>query len=781
MKRIPLAGLIGSALIAVQLREAATTEYGQTAQLVRTALDVTINANPSPDNPRRWFEIEALYPDRVIICLDGRYWAYPYSIDEANQVQVGAKGEVIERYEPVATPLREAAVTRGEVLDGHFIEAATGDKTGLVWDAVMVRSGWNSIGDTFYTDAVLREAAPLFEGRPVFAKGDAEHLKGEGKSVRNIIGYLSNPAFVAGVTADSGYVSGTVTFLEAASSFPATIREAWDRGKKDLVGLSLDADGKAKRERRDGRMVRVPTKISRVRSVDLIVDPGAGGGLVRLIEAADDGSHSQENADMSLKKLLLERIKTISPTRAAAINLDTVTDQEIDAAYREALDEGSGSRGIGDGVEERLRMIECRAFARTTIAACNLPQPAKDRLQKVFETRERFTEADVTAQIDDERAYLARFTESGHVRMSGLDIESGEGRPQRIAEMMDAFFNPAHKDHRSVQSFRECYREITGDIRVTGRIEDCDVTRLRESAADAHFRESLSTGVLANVLGNSLNRALVADYREMGQYDVWRPLVSIVPINDFRTQERVRYGGYGTLPVVAEGDPYTALTSPTDEKASYSVAKYGGTEDITMEMIRNDDVGSIRRIPKKMSRGAKIGLGIFVLDFIRTNPTIYDGVALFHASHGNLGAAALDATSLAARRLAMLKQTEAGSNQRLGIGPKYLVVPVDSQETAVNLFSRNTNLDKTFLQDMSLQIIPVWYWTDTNDWSLSADPNDIPTIEVGFLDGNQEPELLVQDLPNVGSMFSNDKLTYKIRHIYGGAVADYRGLDKSVV
>jgi hypothetical protein len=60
-------------------------------------------------------------------------------------------------------------------------------------------------------------------------------------------------------------------------------------------------------------------------------------------------------------------------------------------------------------------------------------------------------------------------------------------------------------------------------------------------------------------------------------------------------------------------------------------------------------------------------------------------------------------------------------------------------------------------------------------------PDDIQTIELGFLDGQQEPQLFVQDMPNVGSMFTNDKLTYKIRHIYGGGVIDYRGADKEVV
>jgi hypothetical protein len=43
-------------------------------------------------------------------------------------------------------------------------------------------------------------------------------------------------------------------------------------------------------------------------------------------------------------------------------------------------------------------------------------------------------------------------------------------------------------------------------------------------------------------------------------------------------------------------------------------------------------------------------------------------------------------------------------------------------------------------------------------------------LEIGFLDGREEPELFIQDMPNTGSMFSNDKLTYKLRHIYGGGV-----------
>ena len=198
-------------------------------------------------------------------------------------------------------------------------------------------------------------------------------------------------------------------------------------------------------------------------------------------------------------------------------------------------------------------------------------------------------------------------------------------------------------------------------------------------------------------------------------------------------------------------------------------------------MITNDDVQAVRRIPTNMQRAAKRTLCKFVLDFVRANPNIYDGVAFFHASHGNLGSAALDAAAVAAGRLAMKSQTELSSGEKLGIGPSYLWVPDQLEEAAVDLFRRNTNQDKTFTQSLSLEVMPVWYWTDANDWALSADTLDIPGIEIGFLGGKEEPEMFVQDMPNVGSMFTHDKVTYKLRHIYGGTVTDYRGWYKAVV
>jgi hypothetical protein len=154
---------------------------------------------------------------------------------------------------------------------------------------------------------------------------------------------------------------------------------------------------------------------------------------------------------------------------------------------------------------------------------------------------------------------------------------------------------------------------------------------------------------------------------------------------------------------------------------------------------------------------------------------------LFHATHGNLGASVLSAVSISAANVAMQKQTEAGSGRRLALSGKYLLVPLDLEELAFNLFQRTTNNDRFYIQDQGIEVLPVVDWTDANDWVLACAPQDCPCIEIGFMDGNEDPEIFIQDAPSVGSLFTNDRITFKIRHIYGGAVKDFRGLYKSVV
>lgn len=789
-------GLRTPGAVETALREAAAAperDFRQLIDMVRGAIGAAVY--PSKPVGERWISLEAIYSDRAIVELGGRKYQYGYTVTatpSGDQVTLTAPVEVVETYVPTVpadkTVVREAVAGTTEQA---MREAADGSI-----EVTLIRAG-RSINGNYYPDAPLREAAPMFEGVRVFAKSDSEHEAGKGKDVRNLIGGIYNVRFVEGAKPDTGALVGTFKALDPTDTAVTKMTEAVKRGMQGLMGLSIDATARTKRRKAGTETLREAVKFTKVHSVDLIVEPGAGGGLDRLTEAAADQSiPNQEGTAMPLwKQRMLEAIKAKDPAKHATINPETISDDEVvnlhEAVCGPLVPPAGQTRmteAVGDDApvtRAELQVFTLRGAARDRIAGSKLPQAAKERLQAQIATAgaDRLTEAAVGDLIKAEGDYIARMTESGSVRvpMFGSGSIQVEDRSVAIRDMLDAFFDPTHKDHRSVQSLRECYIEITGDRRVTGQLRDADLGRMAESLGV--MRESVSSSTWADALGDSITRRMQAVYTGLTSLDSWKKVATWGPVNDFRTQERVRIGGYGNLPAVAQGAPYAALTSPGDDKATYAVSKRGGTEDVTLEAMRNDDVQALRRIPVELALAAKNTLYEFVFDFFRTNPTVYDTVALFHATHGNLFTAALSAAEFATHRLAMLKQTRSGSGKRLATGPASVLVPFELQETAYNLFVRNQNLDKTFVQTINPEVIPVDYWTDASDWCTVADPMVLPVLEIGFLDGREDPELFVQDTPNVGSMFSNDKLTYKIRHIYGGAVLvdGEKGTTKAVV
>ncbi|MEA2704738.1 MAG: hypothetical protein QOD63_2683, partial [Actinomycetota bacterium] len=266
----------------------------------------------------------------------------------------------------------------------------------------------------------------------------------------------------------------------------------------------------------------------------------------------------------------------------------------------------------------------------------------------------------------------------------------------------------------------------------------------------------------------------------------WRQLVSSVfPLNDFRTQRIDRLGGYGVLPTVNQGAPYQPLTTPGNEEVTYAAAKKGGTEDLTWETIVNDDLRVVQKIPQKLGLAAAQTLFRFVLDLLDTNPTIYDSVALFAAGHNNTATNALSGANMSLARRAMRKQTAYGDTTNvLSIVPKTLVVVSELEEMAFQLSRSAVALPSAAPVGaaanqpnlhQNLAFLTVDYWTSTTKWVVVADPAMVPTIEVGFLYGKDAPELFVQNDPTVGAPFNADKVIWKIRHVYGGAVLDFRG------
>ena len=627
------------------------------------------------------------------------------------------------RLRGAARVLRVSFESLIELIPGRLREAVEGSR----WAVRVIRSG-PSVNGNDYAPAALEAAVPLFEGVPVYAVSDAEHVsRGSpplNRDVSRMVGRIVEPHFVREGT--GGEIRATLELINPAGEFGQWLLEAARKGMHESAfGLSMVAAG---RRRRGTREVR---EISVVESVDFVVQPSAGGRILRLIESVGG--------------------KAVKPRKQK----DT---------------------GRDDLLIEAVSLVE----------SSGLPKAARKKLKKQLKQTEDLSEAAVTALIESERTYLVDCN-PGHpgAAVTGLGgtsrVQITEGREERIPKMWDAFFDP--KDS-SVVSLKECYIEMTGDKRVTGEMRNVDSIRLREAIT---IGTGAGAGVFAQVLGDSLTRRMQSLYNEsMPIFDWFKMVANEVPVMDFRTQRRVRWGGYGDLPEVAQGAPYTALASPTDEEETYAATKKGGTEVVTLEAIKNDDVGVVLSLPRRLALAAKRTLSdtaaaLFTANSGAGQTLASDATTLFHANHNNRGSAALSAASVAAGRLAMVKQTELNSAKQIGIEPKSLMVPFELQETAFNLFKMGVRNDRDFVQSFMYEILPVPGWSDVNDWVLCADPMMIETVEIGYLDGQVQPELLLQNNELYGSMFTNDQWTYKIRHIYGMTVMDYRGFYKGVV
>lgn len=70
---------------------------------------------------------------------------------------------------------------------------------------------------------------------------------------------------------------------------------------------------------------------------------------------------------------------------------------------------------------------------------------------------------------------------------------------------------------------------------------------------------------------------------------------------------------------------------------------------------------------------------------------------------------------------------------------------------------------------------------DSNNYYLVANPQEREGIIVEFVDGQQEPLILLQDAPTAGNVFLQDVNTFKVRHEYGGVVADETAIAGAIV
>lgn len=276
------------------------------------------------------------------------------------------------------------------------------------------------------------------------------------------------------------------------------------------------------------------------------------------------------------------------------------------------------------------------------------------------------------------------------------------------------------------------------------------------------------------LLENAMHKALQSAYALAP--DTWSRWCATGTVSDFRAHNRYRLGSIGNLDALNELGEFKNKTIPDGEKASITAGTKGNIINLSRQAIINDDLGAFIGLAVTFGRAAKRTIEADAYAYLASNPTMSDGIALFHASHGNLGTTgAPSVTTIDEARVLMASQKDVSGNDFLDLRPAVWLGPLSYGSAA--RVANNSEYDPDANNKLQRPNSVRGLFRDVVDtpriadskWYMFADPNDAPVIEVAFLDGVTEPFLDQED------GFSVDGVRWKARLDYGIAAIDYRG------
>ena len=673
---------------------------------------------------------------------------------------------------------------------GHICEGQTLDARGHDVRVTVIKGGKSANG-YYYNEQALQHIARMVDGARAYADHGRSEADQQTRSVRDMVGFYKDAQHVPpGVGSEHGRVDATLHVLEAAAWLWSIIQEAVALDKPDLIGLSIDIFGNWQPS--EERQAKQVTRVLSLNSCDIVTRPSAGGSFQRIIHHDTQGEPHMMTSD-SLEQASEEQtpggnVPALAPPSPAILpNSDAQESGTSEQGRMLEAQQGAIQAALAEIAREK-----CALRLERRLMESQLPEAAQQHLRQQFGGR-IFENAELETSMSNLRSMLAGLHASGIITGNGYE-KPATGQMISEAEKIQAAFDGMFDldidtsrlgNVRAFSSIREAYARVTGDASVAGFSDRSTLGQIRVSEHAPLMRiteADTTTASFSYLLGTSMNKRLLKDYQAWPAE--WQRFVTISPIKDFKQQTRVRLGAFGSLSTVAEDTAYTTI-SLTDTAATYVPTKRGNLVTVSRETIVNDDLFAIKQIPTKLAVAAAYTLAEFVYAFLSANPNIYDGNALFTsgAPHSNLGSAALSTATMQSGVTAMREQTNF-AGKRLGLRPSFLIVPPELEFVAM-VVTKSAGVPGSVNNDINPMlgyVTPIVspQLSNTSQWFFAADPKVIDTIEVGFVGGQVNPALFVQDQPLFGLNFSQDVISFKCRHEYGGGVLDYRGLYRGI-
>jgi len=393
----------------------------------------------------------------------------------------------------------------------------------------------------------------------------------------------------------------------------------------------------------------------------------------------------------------------------------------------------------------------------------------------------------------DDAEYIRNGTPVMEVKEAILQKQLQERKPhtgqvQIIVEASDKF-RAAASDALLMRAGRVVSQPAPGAMELRGlRLRDLAIECLRQvGETQAHMmrdedllKRALSPdSTFQGIISNAVNKTLSSSYQETPTtFQYWTSRGSN---SDFKAAEHYRMSEAGNLELLPQNGQINYDTPMKDEKVTKAVLSYAKRWGFTREAFINDDLGMLNRVPAAYVMSAKRGINRLVYKMLATNPAIYDGKALFHIDHKNLGTAGkIGKDPMSEARKKMRLQKDQRGEATLNISPKFLLVPAALETDASqfmrsesDLSSSNSGVANVFRNSYSVIIDAELDAYSSDAWYLAADQNLADTIEVTYLRGQEEPTVET-DIP-----FDRMGLDFRIYFDYGVTVLDYRGLFKN--
>jgi hypothetical protein len=281
----------------------------------------------------------------------------------------------------------------------------------------------------------------------------------------------------------------------------------------------------------------------------------------------------------------------------------------------------------------------------------------------------------------------------------------------------------------------------------------------------------------------------------------WTKYTKEFSLEDFEEYTSSKFGRFTDIPERAPNSPYEKLVMREYDGPKLKLKEWGAAFDVTRRLVIADRLGKIQEMPKLAAEAlARTMSKRAAITVFQSNPTMWDGNALFSAAHGNLTTTALtaDVTGMGVVKTADLKFDDMTDEEGYTIvtpAGRTLIIPTELRYVA-RAINENELLPNGASALEANQVKGIWseiiiepFFTDANNWYMAADlKGDFAIFAQVTLNGNQTPFIGLKD-PGVRAVlggedpysFEFDEISYKLRHDYDFIPIEWRGVIGAIV